>query len=353
MKHLQAGRPGLGLVASLVLGLGLWASSAANAEEPLLLLGLAGGTYVSSTEGSLPSLFPEARVSALGARRAVLAGGGIVSLNAASRLYGYWDSETIFHDRENLILEALLPAGSSTLLVAAGLEGSALGTVEAAPFAMPDWRFGLQTPGELWRAEFQLRGHYLYEPQDMEDVLYQAARVSLTYDPSIRWGLVSALEAGWEYRPEYPAVEAIPAQGVLVRAEAGLEGLLGYFLDWSLRSYGGLHLSNATGSPDSESSWFFAGEGDLSWSPHRRVSLHLGGFARYDSWLQRQALTSGGTPSGQTLYALSLGLNGRADWTPNGKLFLLVEGSAARRLANDPAEERWSLSAELGLEYSF
>jgi len=353
MKLMRAGRPALGLVAGLVICLGLWAFIAAHAEEPLLLLSLAGGTYVASAEGSAPALFPEARVSALGAWRTVLAGGGIVSLNAASRLYGYWDSGTIFQDRENLMLEVLLPAGSSTLLVAAGLEGSALGTVEAAPFAMPDWRLGLRTPGELWRAEFQLRGHYLYDPQEMEDVLYQAARVSLTYDPSIRLGLVSALEAGWEYRPEYPAVGAAPAQGVLVRAEAGLEGLLGYFLDWSLTGYGGLHLSNATGSPESESFWFVAAEGDLSWSPHRQVSLHLGGFARYDSWLQRQALTSGGTPSGQTLYALSLGLNGRADWTPNGKLFLLLEGNAARRLANDPSEERWSLGAVLGLEYSF
>jgi hypothetical protein len=56
---------------------------------------------------------------------------------------------------------------------------------------------------------------------------------------------------------------------------------------------------------------------------------------------------------GPELYAVSLGLNGRADWTPNGRLFLLLEGSAARRLANDPAEERWNLEAELGLEYSF
>jgi hypothetical protein len=229
-----------------------------------------------------------------------------------------------------------------------------LGTVEEAPHVQPDWRLGLRTPGEPWRAELQLKGHYLYEPQDIEDVLYQAARASLTYDPSIRWGLVTALEAGWEYRPEYPAVDGLPAQGVILRAEAGLEGLLGYFLEWSLRSYGGLHLANSyTGIPESGSSWFLAAEGDLSWSPHRQVSLHLGGFARYDSWLQRQALTSGGTPSGQTLYALSLGLDGRADWTPDGRLFLLVEGSAARRLANDPAEERWSLSAELGVEYSF
>ncbi len=356
MKHLRVGGRGLGLAAVLVLYLVFWVPGAAEAEEPLLLLGLAGGTYLSSLETSPPALFPEARLSALGTWRTVLAGGGIVSLDAAGRLYGYWDAGTIFHDRENLILEALLPAGSSTLLVAAGLEGSALGTVEEAPFVMPDWRFGLRTPGEIWHAELQLRGHYLYEPLEMEDVLYQAARVSLTYDPSIRWGLVSALEAGWEYWPEYPVVGGVPTQGVMARAEAGLEGLLGYFLDWSFRGYGGLHLSNVTGSPDnpdSESFWFVAAEGDLSWSPHRQVSLHLGCFARYDSWLQRQALTSGGTPSGQTLYALSLGLKGRADWTPDGRLFLLLEGEGARRLANDPAEERWSLSALLGLEYRF
>jgi hypothetical protein len=353
MKHFRVGGTNLCLAAGLALGLAFWAPGAVEAEEPLLILGLAGGGYVSSTEGSPPARFPEARVSALSSWRAVLAGGGVVSLNAASRLYGYWDAGAIFHDKENFVLEALLPAGSYTVLLAAGLDGSALGTVEEAPHVQPDWRFGLRTPGELWRAELQLRGHYLYEPQEAEDVLYQAARFSLTYDPSIRWGLVSALEAGWEYWPEYPAVDALPAQGLLARAEAGLEGLLGYFLDWSLRSYGGLHLSNAKGSPESESSWFLAGEGELSWSPHRQVSLHLGGFVRYDSWLRRQALSAGGAPSGETLYAFSLGLDGRADWTPNGRLFLLVEGSAARRLANDPAEERWSLSAELGVEYSF
>jgi hypothetical protein len=343
---------GAGPAAGLVLFLGLWAGASAFAETPLLILGLTGGGYLSSEEGSSPAFFPESRVSALSSWRGTLAGGGIVSLNASSRLFGYWDAGAIFHDRENLAVEALLPLGSFAALLAAGLDGSALGTVEAPPYAQPGWSLGLRTTGEPWRAELRLNGHYLYRPQDVQDALYQAARLNLTFDPSIRWGLASALEAGWEYWPEYqmPGVER--RQDALLRVETGFEGLAGYFLDWSLLGYGGLRLSNVELAGE-ESTWFAAGEGNLSWSPHRRLGLQLGGFALYESWLERQALTSGGTPSGETLYVLSLGLDGRIDWTPNGKLFLVVEGTAARRLANDPAEERWSLSAGLGMEYSF
>jgi hypothetical protein len=259
----------------------------------------------------------------------------------------------ILHDRENLSLEARLPLGAFLALLSAGLDGSSLGTVDLPPHVQTGWNVGLQTPGEPWRGEFQLRGDYLFQPDDNQDALYQAARVSLTYDPSIRWGITSAVEGGWEYWPEYPMAGEERRQDILLRAETGLEGLLGYFLDWSLLGYGGVRLSNLNGSADGQSSWFLAGETDLSWSPHRRVSLQLGGFTRYESWLEREALSSGGTPTGEALYVLSLGLDGRADWTPNGKVFLVLEGSAARRLANDPAEERWNLSAALGLEYSF
>jgi hypothetical protein len=352
MKEHRSGKLSPGLAAGLVLFLGFWAGASAGAETPLLILGLSGGGYLSSSEGSLPAFFPEARVSALSAWRGVLAGGGIVSLNASSRLYGYWDAGAVFYDQENLALEALLPVGSFTASLAAGLDGSALGTMEEPPYAQPEWNIGLRTSGEPWRAELQLKGHYLYRPLDAEDSLYQAARLNLAYDPSIRWGLVSALEGGWEYWPEYPMPSAQHRHDVLLRAETGFEGLLGYFLDWRLLGYGGLRLSNVALVAE-QSTWFAGGEGRLSWSPHRRVGLQLGGFALYESWLERQALSSGGTPSGQTLYALSLGLHGRVDWTPDGKWFLVLEASAARRLANDPAEERWNFNAELGMEYSF
>jgi hypothetical protein len=288
-----------GLAAGLVLLVGLWVGASEFAETPLLILGLTGGGYLSSAKGSSPAFFPEARLSTLNAWRGVLAGGGIVSLNASSRLYGYWDAGAIFHDQENLALEALLPVGTFTALLAAGLDGSALGTVEAPPYVQPGWNIGMRTTGEPWRAELQSKGHYLYRPQDVEDALYQAARLNLNYDPSISWGLTSALEAGWEYWPEYPMATAEPRQDVLLRAETGFEGL----------------------------------------ATRRLRPLRV--------WLERQAL------SGETLYVVSLGLDGRVDWTPNGKLFLVAEGTAAHRLANDPAEERWSFSAGLGMEYSF
>jgi hypothetical protein len=346
MKDHRRGRLSIGLAVGLVLFLSLWAGASAAAETPILILGLTGGGYVSSVEGSLPAFLPEARLSALGAWRGVLAGGGIVSLNASSRLYGYWDAGALFHDHENLTLEALLPVGSFMALLVAGLDGSALGTVEEPPYAQPGWNIGLRTTGEPWRGELCLKGQYLYRPQDVQDALYQAARLKFTYDPSIRWGLISALEAGWEYWPEYPVVTAGSRHDALLRAEVGLEGLAGYFLDWRLLSYGGLRLSNVELAGE-ESTWFAGGEGRLSWSPHRQMGLQLGGFALYESWAERQA------SSGESLYVVSLGMDGRVDWTPNGKLFLVVEGTAARRLANDPAEERWSLSAGLGIEYSF
>jgi len=348
MEHRRRGS----LIAGLALLLAGGASARAAAETPLLILGLSGGAYLSSVEGAPAEFFPEGRLSAVSSWRGRSAGGAILSLSAASRLYGYWDAGALLHDRENLAFEAQLPFGLFTALLAAGVDGSALGTVEEAPYAQPDWAIGLRTTGEPWRTELRLKGSYLYRPEDAEDALHQGVRLELSYDPSIRWGLLSVLEAGWEYRPEVPALIDAGRHDAVLRAEAGVQGLAGYFLDWNLAGCAGLRLSN-TALTGEQSTWQAGGEGRLSWSPQRQIGLQLGGFLLYESWLERQALSSGGVPSGLTLYVVSLGLDGRIDWTPDGRLFLTAEAGAARRLANDPAEQRWSLEAALGIEYSF
>jgi hypothetical protein len=89
MNHRRSGRSTTGPIAGLILYLAPWAVLPAVAEAPLLILGLTGGGYLTSAEGSPPAFFPEARLSALSSWRGLLPGGGIVSLNAASRLFGY------------------------------------------------------------------------------------------------------------------------------------------------------------------------------------------------------------------------------------------------------------------------
>ncbi len=102
----------------------------------------------------------------------------------------------------------------------------------------------------------------------------------------------------------------------------------------------------------SESNLFFTFNGGWAWSPHRQVSLELGAFARQELYLQRDALTETEMLSGVPLRVFSVGTDLRGDWTPNDRMFLVLELSAARRFANEPAESWWNLLARAGVEFS-
>lgn len=349
------------------VGFLLLLDSALHGYSPTLLLGLQAGGTVFEDPRDGEGAFPLAVVDLLAGWRGLSSAGGYLGLAASARLLSYFDSPAVFADAERLVLEAGLPFARGLVELEGQLEASIMGDGEEPAHLGPGWQAGLRLGQGRLRGILAYRGSYLYQPDDVEDFLYQALRLDLEWERSIRLGFSAGLEGGWQYWPQYPmydgsgALTGVPRQDAVGELRAGLEGLAGYFLDWSLEASGGLRWSTANRyiaallllEEGSENSLYAGLAAAADWSPHRAVGLRLEGFLRQDWYLTRAALTAAGADTGEQLRVISLGLSARADWTPNDRLFLVLEGSAGRGFANDPAEARWNVELKAGMEYSF
>jgi len=350
----------------IALFLSGFSGPAAFGYPPTVLLGLQGGaTWFEPPEDGEGAL-PLAAVNLLAGWRNPTPAGGYLGLAASVRLLSYFGTPIVSADAERLALEAGLPLGWGLAELEGSLDASLMGDGEDPAHLHPRWQAGLRFGGEAAQGILSYRGSYLYQPDDQEDFLYQGLRLGAEWERSLRLGLTAGLEGGWEYWPEYWLLDSlgfptgVPRQDVVGALQAGLDGLAGFFLDWSLGASAGLRWSTAnrfiTGlglEEGSENNLYAAIQAAADWSPHRAVGLQLEGFLRQEWYLTRAALTAGGADTGESLRVLSLGLTARADWTPNDRLFLVLEGSMGRRFANDPAEERWNAFLQAGVEYSF
>jgi len=300
---------------------------------PTLLLGVYGQQLLSGEQGGQTGI----RASALMSWRVLIAENASLALYARSigefsplqdgQLY---DSHTLSH-------EALIRGEAGRFLLEAGLLGSGNGTIEGqAPYLRPDWRFGYEHSGSAASTSIAYSGYYCYQPEGVEDSLFQGLTLGLAMDPSIRIRYGLEILGGWETWIEENRNDLIGS----VEISAG--GLIGYFHDWWIAAQGGVRWSDQS----AESNLFFAVDSGWAWSPHRQVSLELGPFAREELYLWSES-----SPEGYGV--LSTGLDFRGDWTPNDRLYLLTELSAARRFADAPLESRWSLIARAGIEFSF
>jgi hypothetical protein len=332
--------------------------------SPTLVLGLqGGGTLFESPEDGQGAL-PLAAVNLLGGWRSPTPAGGYLGLAASARLASYLASPVVFADAETLVLEAGLPLGRGLVELEGSLDASVMGDGEEPAHLQPRWQAGLRLGGEAAQGILSYRGSYLYQPDEDADFLYQGLSLGAEWERSIRLRLRAGMECGWEYWPEYWLLDGlgdstgVPRQDAVGGLEAGLDGLAGFFLDWSLGASAGLRWSTANRSvlgleEGSENNLYAGLEAAVDWSPHRAVGLQLEGFLRQEWYLTRAALTAVDADTGEPLRVLSLGLTARGDWTPNDRLFLVLEGSLGSRFANDPAEERWNASLYAGVEYSF
>ncbi len=359
MKHTTAARR----TACLLL-LALAAAVPAPALSSFLLG--AYGEGLVSAEQAAPAAVPAVRLGGLADWRTLLPGGYLaLSASALGRAYLY--ALPVFSDQEDVEMELGLEAGPGRFKTQVNVAASALGDGSTAAYLRPDWQLGYQVVEGLVRPALFYRGSYLLEPAGSEDSLYQGLRLGLGLQPDIRHAFSLDLTAGWALWPETALYDASGAltgasrQDLSAALSAGAEGLAGYFLGWQVTASGGLLLSTANRyltavsslEKGSQDNWFLAGEAGMTWSPHRTVDLELSGFARHESYLYRAALDSAAQPGGEPLRILSVGFNARADWTPDDRFYLVLEGSAARRFANDPAEARWNASIAGGLEVSF
>jgi len=336
------------------------------AYEPTATLGVFAEQLIFPSAGRTGYL-TDIQFSGLFGWSTRLGSGSYLNLSANGELNTYLYSNPVLSDREQLDLQVSAPFGSNRLDITAGLDASMLGTLVSPAYFNPDWqlKYRLERGRRKLRPYAAYVGYYLYQPDGTEDALYQGGEVGFLYNPSIRRGYQVGLEAGMENWTESYLFDAAgnPTQegrrDVLVKVNGEVNGLLGFFLSWTLDGQAGLRWSNANRyvnlqlEDNSESSWFLYEEANISWSPHRQVDIQLGAFGRQELYLDRQALTSSGVLSGDPLRIISTGLNARLDWTPDDRLYLVATGEGSWRLANDPNEGRWNIAVGAGLEYGF
>jgi hypothetical protein len=340
------------------------------AYPPVLILGLYGQGLYASEAGADPYSEAGLRASGVFSWRTALANGASLALHASSILDRSVVGSNSLYDAENFILQLLVPRDSSSILFDGGLSASGLGTLSGDQAHLrPDWNLSLRhrLEGKTTLVFLSLRGYYLYQPDGEEDALYQGAALGFEASPGIRLRYGLTLEGGWEGWLESPlfAPSGDPLdekrRDFPITLSASAEGLLGYFFDWKLEAETGLRLSNANRfletsgllEEGSERLVFLGGGGRWGWSPRRNVALEMEMFARQDFYLERDALTEAGFLSGQPLRVFSTGAQLHGDWTPDDRLFLAGDISAARRFANEEGENRWTFIVRAGVEYSF
>lgn len=300
---------------------------------PTLLLGWYGQELFSGDQDGQAGI----RASALFSWRTLMAENASLALYARS--IGEFSplKDGQLYDSHTLSIDALIRSQAGRIFLEGGLLGSKNGTIEGqVPYLRPDWRIGYASSGNAVLGEIAYSGYYCYQPEGADDSLFQGLTVGLTVDPSIRIRYGLEILGGWETWTEENRKD------LLGSAEISGGGLIGYFHDWSVAAQGGVRWSDQS----AESNLFFAVDAGWAWSPHRQVSLELGAFAREELYLWPEA-----SPEGYDVF--STGLDFRGDWTPNDRLYLVTEFSAARRFADDPLDSRWSSIARAGIEFSF
>ncbi len=301
--------------------------------EPTLLLGVYGQGLFSSDQGGQAGI----RTSALLSWRALVAERASLGFYARSIAdfdprEGGWCC-----DSHTLALDALIRGEGRRVFLEGGLNGSGYGTIEdQAPYVRPDWTIGFERLGDDALTSVAYSGYYFHQPSGSDDALFQGLTVGLVVDPSIRLHYGMEILGGWEYWPEQDRNDLLGS----LKASTG--GLIGYFVDWGIGAQGGLRWSDHSG----ESNLYFNLDSDWAWSPRRQISLELSAFAREELYLWSTA-----DPEGSNVF--STGVDFRGDWTPNDRLYLVTELSAARKYAGDPLENRWRLLARAGIEFSF
>ena len=317
----------------LTLAVLLSAALPVHGYAPTLLLGIYGQEIFTEDLGRRTAV----RAKGLLSWRTLPAENASLALYACSLVDGIPADGGWLYDSHSLSLDLLLRGAAGRFALEGGLAGSVEGTWEGQdPYVRPDWRFGYEHGGESAATSLAYSGYYLHQPGASEDALFQALSFGVARYPSIRLRYALELLGGWERWTEQHRDDFLGS------LETSAGGLIGYFHDWSIAARGGVRLSD----DESESNLFLGLDGDWAWSPHRQVSIETGVFLREEVYFQTGGLADGPR-------AFSAGFELRGDWTPNDRLYLVVELTASRRFAGDPADSWWNALARAGLELSF
>lgn len=362
---------GRGSLLSLVLAVVLAGAAAApglgDALPPSVVIGVWSGpeTVEQMEQGSLTNLRSGLDVAA--GWRYFFDRGGYVSIS--SDIAAVLTGRSVFDDRETVFLETMVPLAGSTLEASAGISTSFVSTEESSVFASPSWDLGWSVPLVPSRLRFKIEygGYQLHAPSASWDHVAQDVNVALRLDPSLRWGAELGVRGGREQWSEWFLLAsdgnlmASTREDWIVAVQLQTDGMLGYFADWELSGSFGSRSSSANlyyasldmYVPDSEGRLFASAGSALSWSPHQ--SLALGSSLRADfAWYRDlYAIDKEGLLTQELLHRTDLGLSVRADWTPNHRVFFVVESDGGYSLSNSAGIGGWFIRTTAGVDLSF
>ena len=298
--------------------------------------------------------------------RSSLDGGGYVSV--LSDITGLLVNGSSFQDQEFIRGKAAFPSGPNRIEPEVSLLSSVLGYYASGPFVNPQWNLGyrISMNDEASSVSLVYSGYLALLSESSDDVFREGLRAVLRVDPSIRWALDIGAGGGWELWYETDLFHAGgPVTGQnrqdwILDGNVAMDGLLGYFADWSWEtrltwrsSNANLFLDPDLFMPDTESRLILSIESGIDWSPIRTLGLHVSASAERAWYLERSAFDSEGVLTGEPLRLFDLEGSLRADWTRSHRWYLFLASSGGYTFSNDPVESGWRFSLYSGVELSF
>ena len=309
----------------------------------------------------------------VGSWRSTIGQGGYTALSGNFNAR-YSDEESrSFDDSESLKGTLGFPVPAGMLLIESAISSS-FDDVDYGTVLRPQW----STRYNLWKGPHYniplspyliYSGFYLYQELGVQDRFSHEIGIGVTYDPSIKIGYRFELTGKaelWngdytEDLSEFYTLESTTKRtDVATSAEVEVNGLAGYFADWSVLFRGGSRLSNDEQylsddlmETEGTDTFFVYTEGVLSWSPTRQIGLSSSLYAEVKKYMDRNAYADDGSLGSTPLSLLDVGGNLEFDWTPNNKLYFLGSVSGYKTFSDGPNYDGWNYGVSVGIEYGF
>ncbi len=280
----------------------------------------------------------------------------------ASRIEAAIHDNLLFSDSEYLNLE--MSYGGWT--IEAGLLAALIDDGSGSSYVNPNWKLSKRLPffSDNSDISFEYAGYLTYLPKDTEDFLYQGIHGACRIDPSIFFGYGFALGGGWEYHYEQLVYQQTgdpsdtERHDLIVDAKGTVDGFVGYFTEWAASASVSWRKSNAAFPVDEN---FFldhpedrlqaAVDVNIFTSPHQSLAIDGSVFSDGTWYLSRPARNLDGRYGENDLLLLDIGVSAQADWTPNQRIYLALNGEFGYSLSNDPFVGGWFATTTLTLTF--
>ena len=341
------------------------ALSSLAAFSPTLIAGASAESSSYSTADSSQWY----RFYGIGSWRTTLTENGYAAIEGDAELSYSPEKEGVLSDNETLSLTFGYFGAAGTTVLDIGC----LSSFDDADFGTtvnPEWSaeysFSPQSASSSLEPYLGYSGEYLYQELGTTDKSVQTASLGIAHNPSIIRGYRLELTGSGTFWNEKYLYDSVGSEtGTLRRdyetaVEAEVNGLAGYFADWSLIIDGGVLFSNGNSltelgevQKDSFDAWFNGVETEWSWSPARSLQFAVNLYSESRSYLQRKVLNEDGSIGSDLLSTVNVGGNISADWTPDDRMYFILSLFGSRTFSNDANFEAWNLGISGSIEYGF